>query len=84
MSGPDPKFPDLNNARENIDYLVCRPEPAIYQFGEELGLVATVEVAFPGDDHHHGQFDDKDNEHHDDNEDADDCDGDGDECDDDN
>jgi len=28
-------------------HLVCRPEPAIYQFGEELGLVATVEVAFP-------------------------------------
>ena len=47
MSGPDPKFPDLNNARENIDYLVCRPEPAVYQFGEELGLVAAVEVALP-------------------------------------
>ena len=66
-------------AHENIDYLVCRPEPAIDQFGEEFRFVATIKVAFPGGEHYEGEMDGDD--HHDDK-DGDDCDGG--ECDDDN
>ena len=45
-------------------HLVRRPEPTIDQFWEELGFVATVKVAFPGDNHyHHGEMDGKDGDH---------------------